>query len=184
MLHRDMQSYWLKQVKWLSTANQSAQDELWIVKFNRKLTIKEIYLKKLYSTWPPGDQIQADPARFCLIELTAFHRRYHWWECSSSLAITRTRCHKQIWHSYAEINYYDLLEIGSDVTSNNQSVFNFSRVKLWYSNPLGWFTLDAAVCVFRSGLCQCRDRIFFISLQKCNCLLQAQAENAVMWMSL
>ena len=48
----------------------------------------------------------------------------------------------------------------------------------------GWFTLDAAVCVFRSGLCQHRDRKFSISLQKCNCMLQMHAENAVMWMSL
>ena len=37
---------------------------------------------------------------------------------------------------------------------------------------LGWFTLDAAVCVFRSGLHQCRDRKFSISLRKRNRLLQ------------
>ena len=48
----------------------------------------------------------------------------------------------------------------------------------------GWFTLDAAVCVFRSGLRQRRDRKFSISLQKRNCLPQTHAENAVMWISL
>ena len=46
------------------------------------------------------------------------------------------------------------------------------------------FTLDAAVCVFRSGLRQHRDRKFSISLQKRNRLPQMRAENAVMWMSL
>ena len=48
----------------------------------------------------------------------------------------------------------------------------------------GWFTLDAAVCVCRNGLCQHRDRKFSISLQKCNRLLQMHVENAVMWMIL
>ena len=48
----------------------------------------------------------------------------------------------------------------------------------------GWFTLDAAVCVFHSGLRQCRDRKFSISLQKRNCLPQTHMENALMWMSL
>ena len=36
----------------------------------------------------------------------------------------------------------------------------------------GLFRLDAAVCVFRSGLCQPRDRKFSISLQKRNRLPQ------------
>ena len=49
-----------------------------------------------------------------------------------------------------------------------------------HSYAKGWFTLDAAVCVFRSGLHQCRDRKFSISLQKCNHLPQTHAENAVM----
>ena len=52
------------------------------------------------------------------------------------------------------------------------------------SKAKGWFTLDAAVCVFRSGLCQPRDRKFSISLWKRNCLQQTHAENAVMWMTL
>ena len=43
----------------------------------------------------------------------------------------------------------------------------------------GWFTLDAAVWVFRSGLRQHRDRKFSISLQKRNHLLQTHVENAV-----
>ena len=42
----------------------------------------------------------------------------------------------------------------------------------------GWFTLDAAVYVFRSGLHQHRDRKFSISLQKRNRLLQMHTENA------
>ena len=36
----------------------------------------------------------------------------------------------------------------------------------------GWFTLDTAVCIFHSRLCQCRDRKFPISLRKHNCPLQ------------
>ena len=48
----------------------------------------------------------------------------------------------------------------------------------------GWFILAAAICVFRSGLHQCRDRNFSISLRKCNHLPQMQMENAVMWMDL
>ena len=48
----------------------------------------------------------------------------------------------------------------------------------------GWFTLDAAVCVFLSGLCQCRDRKFSIFLWKCNRLPQMNTENAVLWMGL
>ena len=43
-----------------------------------------------------------------------------------------------------------------------------------------WFSPDVAVCVFCSGLHQCKDRKFSISLQKHN----HHAENAVMWMSL
>ena len=49
-----------------------------------------------------------------------------------------------------------------------------------HSYAKGWFTLDAAVCVFRSGLHQSRYRKFSISLQKCNHLPQTHAENAVM----
>ena len=44
----------------------------------------------------------------------------------------------------------------------------------------GSFTLTTAVCGFRSGLRQCRDRIFSISAEQCNCLPQTHAENAVM----
>ena len=52
-----------------------------------------------------------------------------------------------------------------------------------YSNK-GWFTLDAAVCVYRSGLRQRKDRKFSISLRKRNHLPQTHAENAEMWMTL
>ena len=48
----------------------------------------------------------------------------------------------------------------------------------------GSFTLTAAVCGFRSGLRQRRDRNFSISAEQCNRLPQTYAENAVMWMSL
>ena len=44
----------------------------------------------------------------------------------------------------------------------------------------GWFPLDTAVCVFCSGLRQCRHRKFSISLCKCNHLLQMHVLNAVM----
>ena len=63
----------------------------------------------------------------------------------------------------------------TDTTSTGANVINIIK---------GWFTLDAAVCVFRSGLCQHRDRKFSISLRKRNCLPQTHAENAVMWMTL
>ena len=48
----------------------------------------------------------------------------------------------------------------------------------------GSFTLAAAVCGFRSGLHQRRDRNFSISAEQRNRLLQTHTENAVMWMSL
>ena len=48
----------------------------------------------------------------------------------------------------------------------------------------GWFTIDAAVCVFLSGLCQCRDRNFSIFLWKCNRLPQMNTENTVLWTGL
>ena len=41
-----------------------------------------------------------------------------------------------------------------------------------------------AVCIFRSGLRQHRDRKFCISLQKCNWLPQTHTSNTVMWISL
>ena len=44
----------------------------------------------------------------------------------------------------------------------------------------GSFTLAAAVCGFRSGLRQRRDRNFSISAEQCNHLPQTHAENAVM----
>ena len=44
----------------------------------------------------------------------------------------------------------------------------------------GSFTLAAAVCGFGSGLHQCRDRNFSISVEQCNRLPQTHAENAVM----
>ena len=42
----------------------------------------------------------------------------------------------------------------------------------------GWFTLEAAVCIFRSRLHQLRDRKFSISLRKCNCPLVLMSLNA------
>ena len=48
----------------------------------------------------------------------------------------------------------------------------------------GSFTFAAAVCGFRSGLRQRRDRNFSISAEQHNHLLQMHMENAVMWMSL
>ena len=48
----------------------------------------------------------------------------------------------------------------------------------------GSFTLAAAVCRFRSGLRQRRDRNFSISAEQRNRLPQTHEENAVMWMSL
>ena len=46
--------------------------------------------------------------------------------------------------------------------------------------PKGSFTLAAAVCGFRSGLRQRRDRNFSISAEQRNRLPQMHAENAVM----
>ena len=48
----------------------------------------------------------------------------------------------------------------------------------------GSFTLAAAVCRFRSGLRQRRDRNFSISAEQRNRLPQTHEENAVMWISL
>ena len=59
--------------------------------------------------------------------------------------------------------------------------FHSTVLLLWSK---GWFALDAAVCIFRSGLHQCKDRKFSISLQKCNCLPQTHVQNALMWMNL
>ena len=55
-----------------------------------------------------------------------------------------------------------------------------NTVKL-YSLQLVAFKLDAAVFIFCSGLCQCRDRKFSISLQKHNSVPQTHTSNAVIW---
>ena len=63
-------------------------------------------------------------------------------------------------------------------------IFQLSFSARCHHHLNGWFTLDAAVCIFHSGMHQCRDRKFSISLQKRNCLPQMHAENAVMWTGL
>ena len=49
-----------------------------------------------------------------------------------------------------------------------------------FTHSKGSFTLAAAVCGFRSGLRQRRDRNFSISAEQRNRLPQTHAENAVM----
>ena len=84
----------------------------------------------------------------------------------------------KITHFSSEINFGQLfIEIWRFLSGH--SIFPHSAII-----SVGWFTLDAVVCIFRNGLCQCRDSKFSISLQKCNCLPQTHAENAVTWMSL
>ena len=61
--------------------------------------------------------------------------------------------------------------------------FNYNlQIKLQLTK--GSFTPTAAVCGFRSGLRQRKDRNFSISAEQRNRLPQTHAENAVMWMSL
>ena len=53
--------------------------------------------------------------------------------------------------------------------------------RLRWQSQTGSFTLAAAVCRFRSRLCQCKDRNFCISLHQHNCLLHHQTQ--LVWMS-
>ena len=53
-------------------------------------------------------------------------------------------------------------------TVQSKAIFIYFRLGV----GKGWFTLAAAVCIFRSRLHQWRDRKIPISLQKCNCPLQ------------
>ena len=65
----------------------------------------------------------------------------------------------------------------------SQLISRIAIIEVPHYNELktkGWFTLDAAVWIFRSLLHQQTDREFSISLQKCYCLLQTHALNAVM----
>ena len=95
------------------------------------------------------------------------------------------------------VNFISTTTLMNSASCNSPSVEILKRLKclrrylclrkrdfLQHGTLKGWFTLDAEVCVFRSGLRQCRDWKFSISLPKRNHLPQTHVENAGMWMTL